>query len=160
MLSQIWPLTPPVRYCLLRRLLRLTRTAPFRVSCITPDTTNKCNQDGPSVRPAVHQGGTVYVAFYRWTGSTCSTADIIVVRDDNWGTGPNPFQALQDSGTHTIGQRAAQGIALGTGSLGNQRIGSQMAIAVDPTNSQTVYVASGHGSPYTPHVRRSTHNGQ
>src|SRR5262245_24665484 len=70
------------------------------------DTTNTCSQDSPSVRPAVHQSGTVYVAFYRWTG-TCSKADIVVVRDDNWGTAPNPFQVLQDSVTHTIGQRAA-----------------------------------------------------
>ncbi len=123
------------------------------------DTTNTCSQDAPSVRPAVHQSGTVYVTFYRWTGS-CSTADIIVVRDDNWGTGPNAFQALQDSITHTIGQRVATGITLGGGSLGNQRVGSQLAIAVDPNNSQTVYISWGDGSPYTLHVRRSTDGGQ
>ncbi len=123
------------------------------------DTTNTCSQDSPSVRPAVHQAGTIYVAFYRWTG-TCSKADIIVVRDDNWGTAPNPFQVLQDSVTHTIGQRAATGITLGSGSLGNQRIGSQLAIAVDPNNKQTVYVAWGDGSPYTLHVRRSLDSGQ
>lgn len=123
------------------------------------DTTNTCSQDAPSVRPAVHQSGTVYVTFYRWTGS-CSTADIIVVRDDNWGTGPNPFQTLQDSVTHTVGQRVATGITLGSGSLGSQRIGSQLAIAVDPNNNQTVYVAWGDGSPYKLHVRRSTDGGQ
>jgi hypothetical protein len=123
------------------------------------DTTNTCSQDAPSVRPAVHQSGTVYVTFYRWTGS-CSTADIIVVRDDNWGTGPNPFQALQDSVTHTAGQRVATSITLGSGSLGSQRIGSQLAIAVDPNNNQTVYTAWGDGSPYKLHVRRSTNGGQ
>jgi hypothetical protein len=123
------------------------------------DTTNTCSQDAPSVRPAVHQSGIVYATFYRWTGS-CSTADIIVVRDDNWGTGPNAFQALQDSVTHTIGQRVAIGITLGSGSLGNQRVGSQLAIAVDPNNNQNVYVAWGDGSPYTLHVRHSTDGGQ
>ena len=123
------------------------------------DTTNTCNQDGPSVRPAVHLGGTVYVAFYRWTG-TCSTADIVVVRDDNWGTGPSPFQALKDSITLTIGQRAAIGVTLGSGSLGTQRVGSQLAIAVDPNNSQSVFVAWGDSSPYTLHVRHSTDGGQ
>lgn len=152
------------------RLTKNTATMDLSLNTVPPppsgfnayvlDTTNTCSQDGPSVRPAVHQGGTIYVAFYRWTGSSCSTADIIVVRDDNWGTGPKPFQALQDSVTHTIGQRAAQGITLGTGSLGNQRVGSQIAIAVDPNNSQTVYVAWGDGSPYTLHVRRSTDSGQ
>jgi hypothetical protein len=123
------------------------------------DTTNTCSQDGPSVRPAVHLGGTVYVAFYRWSG-TCGTADIVVVRDDNWGTAPSPFQALKDSITLKIGQRAAIGVPLGGGSLGNQRVGSQIAIAVDPSNSQSVFVAWGDGSPYTLHVRHSTDGGQ
>jgi hypothetical protein len=123
------------------------------------DTSNACGQDQPSVRPAVHLGGTVYVAFYRPTGG-CGTADIIVVRDDNWGTGPGPFQILKDSITHTVGQRAAIGVALGGGSLGNQRVGSQLAIAVDPNNSQSVFVAWGDGNPYTLHVRHSIDSGQ
>jgi hypothetical protein len=123
------------------------------------DTTNTCNQDGPSVRPAVHLGGTVYVAFYRWIGA-CGTADIIVVRDDNFGTAASPFQALKDSVTHTIGQRAAIGVTLGGGSLGNQRVGSQIAIAVDPNDSQSVYLAWGDSTPYTLHLRHSPDGGQ
>jgi len=123
------------------------------------DTSNTCTQDQPSVRPAVHLGGTVYVAFYRRTG-TCGTADIVVVRDDNWGTGPNPFQALKDSITMTFGQRAATGVTLGGGSLGNQRVGAQLSIAVDPNNSQSVFVTWGDGTPYTLHLRHSLDGGQ
>lgn len=132
---------------------------PSGFTATVADTTNTCNQDGPSVRPAVHLGGTVYVAFYRWTGG-CGTADIIVVRDDNFGTGPSPFQALKDSMTLTIGQRAAIGVTLGSGSLGNQRVGSQIAIAVDPNDSQSVYLAWGDGTPYTLHLRHSADAGQ
>ena len=42
----------------------------------------------------MHLAGTVYTAFYRWTancGNAVKSADVVVVRDDNWATGPNPF---------------------------------------------------------------------
>jgi len=101
--------------------------------------------------------GTVYLAFYRWTGS-CSAANIVVVRDDNWGQGGTPFQALGANGT-TI----ASGVPISFNELlGTQRTGSQMAIAVDPLDSATVYVAWGDGSSgssYTLHVRHSSNSG-
>src|SRR5262252_10667203 len=52
-------------------------------------------QDGPPVRPAIHPDGTVYAIFHSWksfdgrTGE--GTADIVVVRDDQGGTGTHPF---------------------------------------------------------------------
>lgn len=116
-----------------------------------------CGQDGPSVRPAINLNGVVYVAFYRWTGS-CATADVVVVRDDNWGSGSPPFQAL---GADGVTVAASVPIAFGE-TLGTQRTGSQMAIAVDPINSQQVYVAWGDGSSgsaFTLHVRHSTNGG-
>lgn len=132
---------------------------------------NTCGRDAPSIRPAIHLAGTVYAAFYRWTancGNAVKTADVVVVRDDNWATGPNPFQALHDSGNNSIGQRVITGVPIPyLQNLGNQRVGSSIAIAVDPNlgpnNSQTVYVAWGDGNTgatYTLHVRHSTDSGQ
>ena len=121
-----------------------------------------CNQDGPSVRPAIHSNGTIYAAFFRWTA--CSvipyTGDVIVVRDDNWASGPTPFRSLLDPGDTQSGVRVATAVSFPFNSLlGTQRIGSQLAIAVDPRNSQTVYIAWADGtsaSNYTIHVRHST----
>jgi hypothetical protein len=123
------------------------------------DTKSTCSANGPSVRSAVHLDGTVYVAFYRFTG-TCKTADIVVVRNDFWGFGP--FQALKDSITKTYGQRVAIGVpqSLKFSYLGTQRVLSALAIAVDPNNSRSVFVAWGDGSPYTLYVRHSTDAGQ
>src|SRR5580765_921207 len=45
-------------------------------------------QDGPSVRTAVHQDGTVYAGFFGWrslAGFPNITTDVVVVRDDAWG---------------------------------------------------------------------------
>ncbi len=131
------------------------------------DTSATCGQDGPSVRPAIHMDGTVYVAFFRWTascGGAPGTAEVVVVRDDNWGTGPNAFQALHDLGNNSIGQRVITGIQIPwLQLLGTQRVGSQLAIAVDPNDSGTVYVAWGDGATgatFTLHVRHSTDRGQ
>ena len=55
-------------------------------------------QNGPQVRPAIHGDGTIYAAFYRWISSSGSfpantlvmtNAELIVVRDDDWGQGAN-----------------------------------------------------------------------
>lgn len=123
-------------------------------------------QDGPSVRPAIHLDGTVYAAYFGWrTISSPNVSDIVVVRDDNWASGVTPFRDLLDSGDGLAGQIVAAGVsivALST-TLGTQRIGSQMSIAVDPRDSQTVYLAWCDGASaaaYTIHVRRSTDGGQ
>jgi hypothetical protein len=72
-------------------------------------------QDGPSVRPAVANDGTVYVAFFGWRkfdGKT-ATSDVVMVRDDAAATGANPFQAAGASGGeerfHSMVQRAGAG---------------------------------------------------
>ena len=122
-------------------------------------------QDGPSIRPAIHSNGTIYAAFFGWRifGSPTNTTDVVVVRDNNWGMGLTPFRDLINTDT-LAGVRVVTGVAvpsLGT-LLGNQRIGSQLSVAVDPTNSQTVYIAWADGTNannYTVHVRRSTLGG-
>src|SRR5262249_15131686 len=114
-------------------------------------------QDGPSIRPAIHLDGTIYAAFFGWR---TIGSDVVVVRDDNWASSATPFRDLLDSGDGLAGQIVAAGVsivALGT-LLGTQRIGSQMSIAVDPRDSQTVYLAWCDGATagtYTIHLRPS-----
>lgn len=138
---------------------------PFLIETRAAATTPFGAQDGPSIRPAIHADGTIYAAFFGWRtfGSTTNTSDIVVVRDDNWGMGATPFSDLVDADT-LAGVRVATAVtipSLGT-LLGNQRIGSQLSIAVDPRDSRTVYLAWADGTTandYTIHVRRSTMSG-
>jgi hypothetical protein len=125
-------------------------------------------QDGPSVRPAVAEDGTVYAAFFGWRkfdGRT-ATSDIVVVRDDTAATEANPFQALKDPSDNLPGRLIVKGTAIpwsNSPTLGQERIGSTLSIAADPNNSSTVYVGwadrGNKGDIYTLHVRRSTDRG-
>ena len=121
------------------------------------ETRTTSGQDSPSVRPAVHRDGTVYGLYAGFrTGGT----EVVVVRDDNWGTGGTPFRALID-GDGQPGIRVVSSLT-GTASVGSQRVGQGLAIAVDPNNSQNVYIVYGEGSTaatYTLHVRNSTNRG-
>jgi hypothetical protein len=127
-------------------------------------------QDGPPVRIALHQpSGTVYAAFQRWVSGTIPNinTDIVVTRDDNWGAGANPFSALVDSGDRATGQRVATGRFIRfNAQMGQERLGSDLTIAVDPTDASTVYVAwcdrvgGAAGTDWTLHVARSTNRGQ
>jgi hypothetical protein len=105
--------------------------------------------------------------FFGWrTFASPNVSDVVVVRDDNWATGGAPFQALTDPGDNLAGRRVVTGVdiaALGT-TLGTQRIGSSLTIAVDPGNAQRVYIAWCDGgattaSPYTLRIRRSDDGG-
>jgi hypothetical protein len=128
-------------------------------------------QDGPSVRTAIHSNGTVYAAYFGWRTFSnpkppnTNTTDIVVVRDDGWAAGANPFTALIDPLDRLNGVRVARSVlvpSLGV-QLGRQRIGSSLAIAVDPRQSRTVYLAWADGTTanaYTIHVRRSTDGGE
>ena len=125
-------------------------------------------QDGPSIRPAVANDGTVYAAFFGWRkfdGKT-ATSDVVVVRDDAAATGTNPFQALKDPGDKQVGTLVVKKVTIpwsNAPTLGQERIGSTLSIAVDPNNSSTVYVGwadqGNKGDIYTLHVRRSTDRG-
>jgi hypothetical protein len=122
-------------------------------------------QDGPPVRPALHHDGTAYAIYHSWrsfddrTGE--GTADIVVLRDD--GRGPKPFSDLVDPADRKTGVRVARGTKFNfNGYLGLQRTGGDVALAVDPTDSDAVYIAynDDHGSDYMLHVLRSTDRGQ
>jgi hypothetical protein len=126
-------------------------------------------RNAPSVRPAIHDNGTVYAAYFDWRaplvpptwGSTI--ADVVVARDDNWGAGG--FQDLVDPGDLHFGMRVATGFnANFNGALGPDRFGSDLAVAVDPRpkHSGRVWVAwcDMQGASYTLHLRRSTDHGK
>jgi hypothetical protein len=126
-------------------------------------------RDAPSVRPAIHPSGTVYAAYFGWRaplvpptwGSTI--ADVIVARDDHWGTGS--FHDLIDPLDANFGVRVVTGInANFNGTLGPDRFGSDLALAVDPRpkHSRRIWLAwcDMQGPSYTLHVRRSTDHGR
>jgi hypothetical protein len=124
-------------------------------------------QNGPSIRPTIAKDGTVYAAFFGWRSfsGSVATSDVVVVRDDTGATGPNPFQSLLDS-DGLPGRRVAQNVTIpwsNASTLGQERIGSTLSLAVDPNNSAVVYIAWGDrvgtGDIYTIHVRRSTDRG-
>jgi hypothetical protein len=132
-------------------------------------------QNGPQVRPAVHGDGTIYAAFYRWISSSGSfgantlvitDAELIVVRDDNWGSGSTPFTALTDTSDGLAGRRVATGLSFpfnqtGVAANGQERWGGDISIAVDPRDSGTVYVAYSTrvSGTYTLMVTRSLDRG-
>jgi hypothetical protein len=145
-----------------------TAAAPAGFTTKRLEVRGTSGQDGPPVRTAPHQDGTVYGAFLGWRGSGAGstiTSDIVVVRDDNWGSGATPYGDLVDAGDSKAGVRVATGVTLPPFAdlLGTQRTGSSAAVAVDPRSSDTVYVAwldGATGSAVTIHVRRSSDRGR
>ena len=128
--------------------------------------TGTAGQNGPQIRPAVHTDGTVYAIFYGWrafSAASLITSDVVVVRDDNWGKGATPFTALKDPSDNLGGRLVATGVQFTwNGSLGHDRLGGDLSIAVDPSNSSIVYIAfcDLQAGSYTIHIRRSTDRGQ
>lgn len=133
------------------------------------ETRGTSGQDGPPIRPAPHPDGTIYAIFYGWRAFDGKTArtDVVVVRDDNWGSGPNPFTALVDSdglaGMRVVQNRVVPWANFSQPTFGQERfVGSNLSIAVDPSNSSVVYIAWADrvgAADYTLHVRRSTDRG-
>ncbi|MBD0674319.1 hypothetical protein [Streptomyces sp. CBMA156] len=129
--------------------------------------------DGPPVRIAAHPDGTVYVAFMSITATGAGsviTFDVVVTRDDKGGIGPNPFEDLLDSADSEVGQRAVTGRKVRFNprqrTLGQERTGADLSVAVDPTDSNSVWIAYcdnlGGTAPtdYVLHSRHSADRGQ
>jgi hypothetical protein len=139
------------------------------------ESRNGASQNGPQVRAACHSSGVTYVAYYGWRNTSGNfqantlvvTADVVVARDDSGATGASPFTDLTDSSDGKSGQRVATNVKFpfrfnGKTQEGQQRLGGDLAIAVDPNDSKIVYLGySGLvGKRYTLHVLRSTDSGQ
>jgi hypothetical protein len=123
-------------------------------------------QDGPPVRPSIHRDGTAYAVYHSWLTFNSSTgegtADVVLVRDDQGGNSASPYTALVDPADSKVGMRVARNVSFNfDGSLGLQRTGGDVALAVDPNNSANVYVAynADEGADYVLHVVRSTDRG-
>ncbi len=144
-----------------------TNPAPagFTTARIEPRATN--GQDMPAIRTTVNSDGNVYAIFYRWvnTGTPNARCDVIVARDNNFGTMATPFSALNDPGDGVRGIRVVTNrlVPAFPSNLGaNRLVASNLSIAVHPTNSAIVYIAWADrvgATDYTLHMRRSTDNG-
>ena len=80
-------------------------------------------------------GNTVYVAFERpatFDGFNDPTGDVVIVRDDAGGV--NGFNAIG------AGVVIAGGVTIPFSSIGSERIGSDVSVAIDPGNAQRVAV--------------------
>jgi hypothetical protein len=126
-------------------------------------------RNAPSVRPAIHSNGTVYAAYFDWRAPLVSPtwgstiADVVVARDGRWGL--DNFQDLIDPGDSHFGVRVATGFnANFNGTLGPDRFGSDLALAVDPRAKHSGRVWLGwcdmQGASYTLHVRESRDHGK
>lgn len=132
---------------------------PVLTTTVIEARNNAC-QNGFAQVPAAHPDGTVYAAFiHDWSGSP----RMVVVRDDNWGTGATPFRALADPSDGVAGRFIAPVMTLPSGTMGQNRLGaSNVSITVDPRDSDRVYVAwgdSGGVNSETIHVRHSVNRG-
>ncbi|HEX8170233.1 MAG TPA: hypothetical protein VF824_06820 [Thermoanaerobaculia bacterium] len=133
--------------------------APVNNTVRVETTTPGSGRDGHQCRPAIHPDGTVYVAFVRWNDGV-PNADVVVVRDDNWGQGSPAFQSLMNG--MNVGVSVVSNVPIPNPDLGLQRTGGNLAIAVDPRDSQSVYVSyEDHqgGDTTTLHLRHSADGG-
>src|SRR5437899_1776527 len=93
-------------------------------------------------------------------------SDVVVARDDSGATGATSSRDLVDPADNPPGRFVATHVTIpwsNAPTLGQERIGSTLAIAVDALHSDNVYLAwadrVGTGDIYTVHVRRSTDRG-
>lgn len=126
--------------------------------------------DSSEIRPAISTDGKrVYAAFNRVTSVNGAqrVGDVILVRDDDGGnSGTASFKALKDPngvpGFTVVKQRTFLFDGDGYPALlGRDRLGGDLAIAVDPKNADTVYLVWGNlinGQP-TLHLIRGDKGG-
>lgn len=143
-------------------------TPPFTVHQIDADA--PVGSDSYQVRTVAGPDGYVYGAFYRRKGSVPGgyNADVVVVRDNNWGGTTPPYESLVDNVTTVAGQNVVVGKRItdtfgNSTALGKDWWGGDLYLTVDPNNSANVYISysdSDPGSDRTIHLRRSNDHGQ
>jgi hypothetical protein len=130
-------------------------------------------QDGPSIRLAVADDGKAYASYFGWRefkrvddDEGWVRSDVVVVRDDNVKGKAQPFSDLQDPDDKKVGRIVKKNVPIhwsNKETLGRERTGSTLSLAVDPAKSSTVYIAwadnVGAQKEYTIHVQRSTNSG-
>jgi hypothetical protein len=127
------------------------------------------DQDGPAVRLAEADDGTLYAAYYGWRKQSQAQSgkdvvgDVVVVRQD-----PTPpggalsFAALVDA-DGKIGVRVARDVSVGwEHAIGQERVGSLLSLAVHPQYRDVAYVAwaSLASGVYTLHVNATNDGGR
>ncbi|MCX5214585.1 hypothetical protein OG689_35925 [Kitasatospora sp. NBC_00240] len=148
-----------------------TAPAPSGFAATPIERRGTSNQDGPPVRVAAHPDGTVYAAFASWqrrtgAGGSDVTFDVVVTRDDSGGVGPAPFADLTDSDGLAGRKVATRCFVVFDSRMGQQRLGGDLSIAVDPTDSGSVWVAwcdrvgGPAGVDNTLHLRHSADRGR
>jgi hypothetical protein len=99
----------------------------------------------PPTRIAIHADGTVYAAFMHVTRAFGDGLnydfEVVVRRDDNWGNNTDAFSDLARPFQRTPGVMVSTGFARFGDIIGQERVGADLAIAVDPNDSSTVYIA-------------------
>lgn len=114
---------------------------------------------GVQVRVAIHVSGVIYGAFYY---GSAQNSKVVVVRDNNWGKGNPPFEVLTDLSDMKAGKIVAENFPISGGVMGQQRVEGSMSIAVDPNDSERVYIAyatATSSADYTLHVASSSNGG-
>ncbi|MEA3186282.1 MAG: hypothetical protein QOD99_112, partial [Chthoniobacter sp.] len=94
--------------------------------------------DGAPVRVAA-RGSVVYAVFQRFDAAVNNgdeRGDVVVVKDTN--SGRNNFRDLGGDG---VGVVVATAQVFPQGSIGQERLGSDLSIAIDPTNANRVFIA-------------------
>jgi len=123
-------------------------------SFVTIDKVGTTYQDGPSTRTAVN-GDTVYALFVRWNSQLPDTPDgdkrytssLVIDRSDDGGA--DSFGAIGGgNGVQVAAFTDVYDNSFDTSlSMGANRDGSEIAIAVDPNNKNRVVVAYGNSDP-------------
>jgi hypothetical protein len=125
--------------------------------------------DNYEVRPAAHRDGTVYVAYkhVHALNEDGVHADIVVTRDDNWGI--SRFTDLKDPDglagkivEPRVFIRDPDDRHINSGTIGGVWVNNDLNIAVDPANSDVVYIVwcdSAEPNYYTLRVRMSLDRG-
>lgn len=121
---------------------------------VTAEARDTCLQDGPQVRAAISRdGGTAYAAFYQWLSCTRDPenpafipikVNVVLLRD-SLTTSATPFSQLSDEEDHVIGLRVAKDRQIAwtmtpDGRFGSERVGGDLAVAVDPNNANVAYL--------------------
>jgi hypothetical protein len=118
-------------------------------------------QDGFHIRPKPHADGTVYAGYQGWRSQSGNntTMDMVVARDDNWGS--NSFGDLKDPGDGKTGRIVASVVIDEVTFLGGTRPDNGFDLQVDPNNSSVVYISwiDNSGPNLTLRVRRSLNRG-